>query len=79
MACRFCIRQKELHDMMIDIYSSGRSCEEGIHTWELHDLNRRRIAAGDALRYLIYKLEELGSPTCPECASAHKFHFPAGK
>jgi hypothetical protein len=28
------------------------------------------------LRYLIYKLEELGSPTCPECASAHKFHFP---
>ena len=76
MTCRFCMRQKVLHNMMINIYSQGKSCEAEIDQWDAHEMNRRRTAAGDAVRYLIYFLEELGSSTCDECASAHRYHFP---
>ena len=79
MTCRFCERRNELSTMNANVLLEGATCEEGISDIHYARLSAARIKASDAVRYLIYFLEELGSSTCGECASAHKFHFPTSK
>ena len=76
MTCRFCERRNELSTMNANVLMEGTECEEGISGIHAARLSAARLKASDALRYLIYMLEEVGRRTCSECAGAHKFHFP---